>query len=72
MRVSPVSVEYGQFEGGVIEVVSKGGTNEFKGSVYAFDRGDSLSGDAVDGIDFDRTFDDTSEGFNFRWPDHQR
>ena len=68
VRVSPVSVEYGQFEGGVIEVVSKGGTNEFKGSVYAFDRGDSLSGDEVDGIDFDRTFDDTSEGFTFGGP----
>jgi len=68
VRVSPVSVEYGQFEGGVIEVVSKGGTNEFKGSVYAFDRGDSLSGDSVDGIDFDRTFDDTSEGFTFGGP----
>ena len=68
VRVSPVSVEYGQFEGGVIEVVSKGGTNEFKGSVYAFDRGDSLSGDEVDGIPFDRTFDDTSEGFTFGGP----
>ena len=68
VRVSPVSVEYGQFEGGVIEVVSKGGTNEFKGSVYAFDRGDSFSGDSVDGRDFDRTFDDTSEGFTFGGP----
>jgi hypothetical protein len=68
VRVSPVSVEYGQFEGGVIEVVSKGGTNEFKGSVYAFDRGDSLSGDEVRGTTVDRSFDDTSEGFTFGGP----
>ena len=68
VRVSPVSVEYGQFEGGVIEVVSKGGTNEFEGSVYAFDRGDSYSGDSVRGTEVDRSFDDTSEGFTFGGP----
>ena len=68
VRVSPVSVEYGQFEGGVIEVVSKGGTNEFEGSVYAFDRGDSYSGDSVRGREVDRSFDDTSEGFTFGGP----
>ena len=68
VRVSPVSVEYGQFEGGVIEVVSKGGTNQFQGSVYTFDRGDSFSGDEVRGVTVDRTFDDTSEGFTFGGP----
>ena len=68
VRVSPVSVEYGQFEGGVIEVVSKGGTNDFEGSVYAFDRGDSYSGDSVRGREVDRSFDDTSEGFTFGGP----
>ena len=68
VRVSPVSVEYGQFEGGVIEVVSKGGTNEFEGSVYAFDRGDSYSGDSVRGTEINRSFDDTSEGFTFGGP----
>ncbi len=68
VRIAPVSVEYNNFEGGVIEVVSKGGTNEFKGSVYSFDRGDSYIGDEVDGRKIDQTFDDTSEGFAFGGP----
>ena len=68
VRVSPVSVEYGQFEGGIIEIVSKGGSNDFEGSVYTFDRGDSYVGDHVRGQKITQTFDDTSEGFTFGGP----
>ena len=66
VRVAPSSIEYSNFEGGVIEVVTKGGTNDFKGSVYSYDRGDSFVGDSVDGRDIDQEFDDTSEGFTYR------
>ena len=68
VRVAPSSIEYSNFEGGVIEVVTKGGTNDFKGSVYSYDRGDSFVGDSVDGRDIDQEFDDTSEGFTLGGP----
>jgi outer membrane receptor for ferrienterochelin and colicin len=68
VRVAPSSIEYSNFEGGVVEIVTKGGTNEFKGSLYGYDRGDSLVGDSVDGRDIDQTFDDTSEGFSIGGP----
>ena len=68
VRVAPSSIEYSNFEGGVIELVTKGGTNEYKGSVYTYDRGDSFVGDSVDGRDIDQEFDDTSEGFTLGGP----
>ena len=68
VRVAPVSVEYSNFEGGVIEVVSKGGTNEFKGSIFAYDRGDSYVGNKTNGEKYSPEFDDTSEGFSLGGP----
>jgi hypothetical protein len=68
VRVAPVSVEYSQFGGGVIEVVSKGGTNEYVGSVYQYDRGDSYVGTKSKGNKYSPKFDDTSEGFSFGGP----
>ena len=68
VRVAPSSIEYSNFEGGVIEIVTKGGTNDFNGSVYSYDRGDSFVGDSVDGRDIDQEFDDTSEGFTLGGP----
>ena len=52
----------------LLRLCQRGGTNEFEGSVYAFDRGDSYSGDSVRGREVDRSFDDTSEGFTFGGP----
>lgn len=36
-------VEYGNYAGGVVNVVTRGGTNEFEGSVYANYRSDALT-----------------------------
>ena len=47
IKVAPVSVEYSNFRGGVIEIVTKGGTNEFEGSVGFYDRGDQFYGDKI-------------------------
>ena len=60
VKVAPASVEYAQFRGGVIDIVTKGGTNEFTGDVAYFDRGDSLMGDKLEGEDVDIKKDDTS------------
>jgi hypothetical protein len=68
VRVAPVSVEYSQFGGGVVEVVSKGGTNEFSGSIYQYDRGDSYVGTKSKGKKYSPKFDDTSEGFSLGGP----
>jgi hypothetical protein len=35
--------EYGQASGGVISIITKGGTNQFHGSVYYFGRNDALA-----------------------------
>ena len=37
VKVAPASVEYSNFRGGIIEFVTKGGTNEFEGSVGYYD-----------------------------------
>ncbi len=60
VKVAPASVEYAQFRGGVIDIITKGGTNEFTGDFAYFDRGDSLMGDKLEGEDVDITKDDTA------------
>ncbi len=49
VNIAPFDVSYGNFIGGNINIVTKSGTNEFEGSVYAFSTSDSLSGDKSDG-----------------------
>lgn len=40
---NPYAPEYGRTAGGVINIVTRSGTNEFKGGLFYFYRGDSLS-----------------------------
>ena len=40
VKVAPASVEYAQFRGGVIDIITKGGTNDLTGDFAYFDRGD--------------------------------
>lgn len=42
-------VEYGNYAGGIVNIVSKGGGNTFRGSAYANYRGDALTSNNFDG-----------------------
>ena len=68
VKVAPASVEYSGFRGGVIEVITKSGTNEFSGEFFSYDRGDSLMGDESNGDVYSFDLEDTSEGFTFGGP----
>lgn len=51
VEFSPVDVEYGQFTGCNVNVVTKSGTNDFHGSAFFLYNSDSLSGSDIDGAD---------------------
>lgn len=51
VEFSPVDVEYGQFTGCNINVVTKSGSNEFHGSAFFLYNGDKLTGSDIDGVD---------------------
>ena len=68
VKVAPASVEYSGFRGGVIEIITKSGTNEFSGEFFTYDRGDSLMGDESNGDEYSFDLEDTSEGFAFGGP----
>ena len=68
VKVAPVSVEYSQFRGGVIDIITKGGSNELSGSVSYYDRGDSFMGDKLEGEPVDITKDDTAIEFALGGP----
>ena len=50
VNIAPYDVAYGNFIGGNTNIVTKSGTNEFEGSVFAFTTDDSLTGDESKGV----------------------
>lgn len=52
VEFAPFDVQYGQFTGCAINVVTKSGGNEFSGSAFFTYATDSLQGDVADGVDF--------------------
>ncbi len=56
---NPFSSEYGRMAGGQVSVVTKSGTNEFHGSVYAYHRNDNLDASNF----FDESIVDSSGAF---------
>jgi len=44
-------VEYGNYQGGVVNAVTKGGTNDFSGGAFYFRRGEALTGKDFNGAD---------------------
>ncbi|MEZ4365901.1 MAG: TonB-dependent receptor [Kofleriaceae bacterium] len=67
--------EFGRATGGVVQAVTKSGSNEFKGSVFGYFRNDAMIGDVerspiqVASIDFENNIDyDTDFGFDLGGP----
>src|SRR5207244_1481298 len=44
------SAQYGRATGGIVNVVTKSGTNQFRGTAYEFFRSDALANNTVDNI----------------------
>ena len=49
VQIAPYDAKLGNFTGGSVNAVTKSGTNNFHGSVYAFGRNQTLMGKSVDG-----------------------
>ena len=69
VEFAPLDVQYSQFTGCAINIVTKGGSNEFHGSAFYMWNDDSLSGDTLDGeqVIFD-PFELEDFGFNLSGP----
>ncbi len=49
VQLAPYDVKIGNFTGGSVNAVTKSGTNDFHGSLYAYGRNQALVGKSVDG-----------------------
>ena len=69
VNIAPFDVTYGNFIGGNINIVTKSGTNQFSGSVFAFQNDDSRTGSKSDGEDLAiGDFDEETFGFTLGGP----
>ncbi|HET9581938.1 MAG TPA: TonB-dependent receptor [Gemmatimonadota bacterium] len=60
-------VEYGNYTGGIVNAVTKGGTNEFHGSAFFYGRDEALTGSGFDGLPPEE-FQATQFGFRLDGP----
>jgi hypothetical protein len=69
VEFAPLDVQYSQFTGCAINVVTKPGSNEFHGSAFYLYNDDSLTGDTIRGRKvITDPFEDTNWGFNLSGP----
>lgn len=69
VEFSPVSVEYGQFSGCNVNVVTKSGGNEFHGGAFYLYNDDGMTNDKIDGETFEQgTFERENYGVDIGGP----
>jgi outer membrane receptor for ferrienterochelin and colicin len=69
VEFAPLDVQYSQFTGCAINVVTKPGSNEFSGSAFYLFNDDSLTGDTLEGDTvITDPFDKKNWGFDFSGP----
>jgi len=68
LQTAPFDVQYSNFRGSTINVVTKSGTNEFDGALYYYTYDDSLVGDKSKDRKFDFAFDEEKYGATLRGP----
>ncbi|RMI25196.1 MAG: TonB-dependent receptor, partial [Calditrichaeota bacterium] len=72
VEIAPYDVRSGSFAGGLINAVTRSGTNRFTGSVYFFGQNESFVGDLVDEVTGESQefadFDDFQAGFRLGGP----
>jgi hypothetical protein len=66
VEIAPFDVRSGSFAGGLINAITRSGTNQYSGSAYFYGRNESFVGD-LQGADFG-DFDDFQAGFRFGGP----
>lgn len=68
VQTAPFDVQYGNFQGGTINVVTKSGGNDFTGSVFYYKFDDSLVGDKSKTRTLNFTFDEETYGATLGGP----